>query len=346
MYIFSRKMLPRARRTSERVTLRLVALWNLKYRLNATYAEPKDAKVERAGKMLEGGASVNESRAEMDLAPFPEDWADTPVLPQGFAPFGYMTSGGAPAGEPVAGAGDGGHGQQPAVNGRQQRALPPGDPKIAAAQWHTQMIANGTDLLTETLMLHIEDQRERLVERTKATRKDGQEVWHGGLENAAFKRRYTDAMEVIVSSVAKCPLFNLQSDDPVLYEVVNGPLAIRAEAWMNDETRDAVEAAVKEGERRSYSTEQIVLGYPKENYAGIAKALDDAAARVPEIARTETVTAVNLAMLRGYKVAGYGHVEVLDADCPGDHGAIWMIDDALRKPVGHENCTRCFAPVA
>lgn len=348
MYIFSRKMLPRARRTSERVSLRLVARWSLKYRLNATYAEPKDSKVERSGKMLSGGASINESRAEMDLAPWPEEWADTPVIPQGVAPFGYMTSGGAPSGTPVNGAGDGSNGNQPqAESGQQQRALPAADVKSVAAVHHTKMVGFGTDLLTEVLSGYLVEQRERISKRVGGLKqkKPNLTVWIDDQERSVFTRAYTEAMETIVSDASRCSLYDLPGDDPVLREVVNGPLAIRAAAWMNEETQNTIEDAIELGIRRSYSVDQVVLGYPQEGYDGIVKAFDDAQARIPAMARAEVVTAVNLAMLRGYKSAGFGHVEVLDGDCPGDHGAIWLIEDALRKPIGHESCDRCFAPV-
>lgn len=348
MYIFSRKMVPRSRRTSERITLRLVARWSLKYRLNATYAEPKDAKVERAGNMLKGGSTINESRAEMDLPPIHEDWAETPVLPQGFAPFGYMQSGGAPQASPVQGQGDGGHGNQPqAVNGSGRRALMPGDPRPIAAQFHARMVEFGTDLLEQVLSGFLVEQRERISKRVGELKKKDltPDVWNDAQERSSFTSAYIEAMDAIVTESAKCPLFDLASDDPVLNEVVAGPLAIRADAWMNEETHRMVEDAINEGIRRSYSPAQIVSGYQEENYDGIVKAFDDAQDRIAVIARAETVTAVNLSMLRGYKIAGYGHVEVLDPDCP-DNGAIWLIEDALRKPVGNETCSRAFSPVA
>ena len=124
-YIFSRRMMPRAHRTSERLTVNLGSLWDVKIHIQETAAEPQSVKITRAGNMLKGGATVNEARAEMDLPKHPEPWADQPVIPQGFAPFGYMTSGGAPSATPIGpGANVNGNNPapQPSLNGGQADA--------------------------------------------------------------------------------------------------------------------------------------------------------------------------------------------------------------------------------
>lgn len=96
-HIFSRRMVPKAQRDSERITIELTQPgWALDFRVNVTYSEPKSTKVERAGAMLDAGATINEARHEMDLPPYDADWANVPSVPQGTAPFGLMGPGGQP----------------------------------------------------------------------------------------------------------------------------------------------------------------------------------------------------------------------------------------------------------
>lgn len=70
-------------------------------------------------------------------------------------------------------------------------------------------------------------------------------------------------------------------------------------------------------------------------------------ARARTIARTETGTAYNLGSLTGYKEVGIKKVEVFDGDddepCKSANGAIWTIEQAKAKPLGHPNCVRAFA---
>lgn len=131
-HILSRRMTPKARKISERMTRDVVSRWGYKYRINVAYAEPKSARVARAQKMLAGGASINESRHEMDLPPIMEPWANLPVIPQGYAPYGLMLSGGTPvlpgsSQLPSAQPPNAVNGQQPlGANGQPPKALPMG----------------------------------------------------------------------------------------------------------------------------------------------------------------------------------------------------------------------------
>jgi len=193
-HILSRRMMPRGRRTSETMTRNLVGRWDLRFRINVTYAETRTTKIEHASGMMKGGASVNESRHAMDLPPINEEWARVPVIPQGFAPFGFMTSGGAPSETPVQEGGN--------VNGQQ-----PDD---------------GDD----------ED----------------------GVENRS--------VEVVraITALRKRPRAELTIDA----------------VWPDDDSplRDTVSKMLEEGVRRAYSIEQIIAGFPDEQYPGVLGAFE------------------------------------------------------------------------
>ena len=103
--IFSRKMRPRARRCSERLTYDLTGAWGqVGLWISTTDVETQETKVARARDMLGAGATINEARTEMGLTPYdqlpnhdPElaALADTPILPSGYEPFYISQQGGA-----------------------------------------------------------------------------------------------------------------------------------------------------------------------------------------------------------------------------------------------------------
>lgn len=70
--------------------------------------------------------------------------------------------------------------------------------------------------------------------------------------------------------------------------------------------------------------------------------------RCDRIARTETGFAYNHGTVLAAKQAGFTHVDVTDGDddepCKSANGAVWTIEQAQEKPLGHPNCTRAFAP--
>jgi hypothetical protein len=228
-YIFSRRMMPRARRTSERLTMGLAAMWRLAVHIQETAAEPQSVKIKRAGDMLKGGATVNESRAEMDLPKHPEPWADQPVIPQGFAPFGYMTPGGAPSGTPVGPAiGPGGNvnGNNPALNGAQTNA-------------------------------YLDDARLRVIRALTA---------FGDRHDARRK----GAREK--SSLALDDIWLIDAEVEAAHDEFHFPLP--AAERLVDELSIAIDGAISEGKRRSYSVQQIIFGYAEENYPGVADVFD------------------------------------------------------------------------
>lgn len=234
-HILSRRMLPRAVRASARLTSDLTSKWGLSLRINVAFAEPRTQKVERAGAMLKGGATLNESRREMDLGPIDEPWANQPVVPQGFAPLGYMTAGGVPAVEPAAPAG-------PApVND------PPGGMPEAA--------------LTAHLMEYLSEARDRVMTRA--------EDFADRHSAARFTRnqgkRPKDQMSV--DALWDQP-YELQS-------LAQLGLDIRHAVEVLSQIHDGLVAAIDEGKRRSYSVDQIVDGYPHEGYEGISGVFDD-----------------------------------------------------------------------
>ena len=86
-HIFSRSMVPRARRFAEKMTQNLVSLWGLEFRLDVTVTEPEETKLEHARAMLGIGASLNEIRDTGGLPPIDDPQADEPLINQGLLPF-------------------------------------------------------------------------------------------------------------------------------------------------------------------------------------------------------------------------------------------------------------------
>lgn len=97
--IFTRKMRPRARRTSERLTSDLTGLWG-KYGvyIDTTEVTEFEVRVSRARDMLGAGATLNEARIELGYQPFTDEFfpgedpelyrlANTPILPSGYEAF-------------------------------------------------------------------------------------------------------------------------------------------------------------------------------------------------------------------------------------------------------------------
>lgn len=86
-YIFSRSMVPRARRFSERLTHDLIALWGLELRLDVTVTESTEDKLSHARELNGIGASLNEIRDAAGLPPIDDPQADEPLVQQGVLPF-------------------------------------------------------------------------------------------------------------------------------------------------------------------------------------------------------------------------------------------------------------------
>lgn len=245
-HILSRRMIPRAVRTSERLSRGLTSLWNLRVRINVSFAEPKTSKVERAGMMLKGGASINESRREMDLGRYEQPWADMPILPQGFAPLGYMTEGGVPTAVPA--------GTSPAGG---TNVPPVDDPDNATGA----NLAGDSRLALEPVMDYLHAAHQRVLH---------------GVGQYADRPKFgkLSKRELAVDGVwDQDAEINLASD--VLGDETNDVL----ESLTND-----LSYAIAEGHRRAYSMRQIVFGFPDEGYVGIAGAFQSAEARVREIA--------------------------------------------------------------
>lgn len=90
--IFLRAMIPRARRTSERLTLGLASLWDVVFRQEPEANEPMSVRIGYAKDMLGAGASMRESRKAMSLAPLQPgdrgyDQQDTILIPNNLIPI-------------------------------------------------------------------------------------------------------------------------------------------------------------------------------------------------------------------------------------------------------------------
>lgn len=245
-HILSRRMIPRAVRTGERLSRDLTSMWNLRVRINVSFAEPKTSKVERAGMMLKGGASINESRREMDLMPVAEDWANQPILPQGFAPLGYMTSGGVPVAAPVDGTNPGGTEVPPVEDpDNATGASTTGESRLSIDEGMEYLSAAHQRVLRGVAQYADKPKFGKLSKRELAV--DG--IWDEGTE-------VTLAGEVLGEDAANEVLESLSND---------------------------LAYVIGEGKRRSYSMRQIVFGFPEEGYPGIAGAFQNAEARVRDI---------------------------------------------------------------
>lgn len=86
-HIFSRSMVPRARRFGERLTHDLVALWGLELRLDVTVTESTEEKLAHARDLNGIGASLNEIRDAAGLPPIDDPQADEPLINQGLLPY-------------------------------------------------------------------------------------------------------------------------------------------------------------------------------------------------------------------------------------------------------------------
>ncbi len=171
----------------------------------------------------------------MDLGPIDEPWANQPVVPQGFAPLGYMTAGGVPAVDPAAPAG-------PApVND------PPGGMPEAA--------------LAVGLLDYLEDARDRALKRA--------EDFADRHSAARFTRTHGKRPKEQMSIEALWDYsYELQELAAVGAEL---PLAVE----ILSKIQDGLTTNIDEGKRRSYSIDQIVDGYPHEGYDGIKGVFED-----------------------------------------------------------------------
>jgi HK97 family phage portal protein len=90
-HIFARRMVPRARKVSERLTYDLTQPgWQLRAKLEVGYTEPLSVRVERAGKMIGKGASLNELRREIDLVALDDPEADVPMVDNNVVPWNQV----------------------------------------------------------------------------------------------------------------------------------------------------------------------------------------------------------------------------------------------------------------
>lgn len=85
-HIFLRGMLPRSRRFAERMTLDLVAMWELVFKVDAHANEPMEVRIAHGKEMLQAGAKLNESREVMGLEPWDDPMAEIPMIPNTLIP--------------------------------------------------------------------------------------------------------------------------------------------------------------------------------------------------------------------------------------------------------------------
>lgn len=68
--------------------------------------------------------------------------------------------------------------------------------------------------------------------------------------------------------------------------------------------------------------------------------------RAARIARTETDIAYNHGDVLALKQEGDDLVDVIDGDsdeaCAAANGQVWTVEEALRRPIEHPNCSRAF----
>lgn len=108
--IMTRKMRPRARRTSERMTYSIVGQWGqIGIWIDTSEVEAMEIRISRARDMLGAGGTVNEARQEMGEPTFTAenfpgmeaewyDLANVPILPSGYEPFYINQQGTSPGG--------------------------------------------------------------------------------------------------------------------------------------------------------------------------------------------------------------------------------------------------------
>jgi HK97 family phage portal protein len=90
-HIFSRAMMPRARRFSEKLTADLVSMWEgLEFRVDVTITEPTEDKIANAKQLLGMGASLNQVLDAAGMPPIDDDQADEPLLQSGILPFSVL----------------------------------------------------------------------------------------------------------------------------------------------------------------------------------------------------------------------------------------------------------------
>jgi len=343
-HIFSRKMVPRARRTSEKLTRDLIAMWRLKFKVNVRYAETRTTKIQHAQESLKGGASTNESRAIMDLPPHAEAWADIPVLPQGFAPFGFMESGGAPTRQ-------------------QQPSSPADDGRFALIDHHKEMVDYARARYDDVLNRIVRGQRTRTSKaigrftengsysRDKAADRPHRRdlsvatVWNHDAELNTLMNEWDEATRSICDITCDTPLLPTQWSPPSPYfrQAVQKAM-FGVETW-NTRICEQLEEMIKEANRRGYNLKQLASGNDEEAFSGVLSVFDRVETEV--IPRTTTragLTAVNLAMLASYAAANHTHVEVIQTLNGATLSDIWTIERALKEPSGIASTDRVFLP--
>jgi phage portal protein BeeE len=151
------------------------------------------------------------------------------------------------------------------------------------------------------------------------------ELWDAGLTGARV------ATDVVFE----------QSDPGVVAALERSAERVRG---ITEATREALQRVLSAGAEAGESTSDLakrVRAVVEESYAG----------RGRTIARTELAYAQTDAALSRYDRAGVDRVVVLDGgsadsdeDCNALDGQIKSLAWAAENPLGHPNCTRCFAP--
>lgn len=379
--IFSRRMFPLASRISQRFTLDVTTNWQLAYKIDQSYAEPRDHKVDRAGNMLKAGATINDARREMNLPPHNEDWADVPVVPQGFAPFGFMTPGGAPSSVPVAPGGNV-NGNNPSLPNTEpasvpqlaqsaQARLPAGKfiaPKgfedLAGQKPEIVEYGEGVDCLAKHIALIEKTEIMLRMAYTQHLLEVGQSA-SKSLGHLQFRSKKTGKVDFSVIDV-----WPLDSDlGKRIHDVIDqvaettgrewdpvGPREMMEKDRMVSTTTDIdriaraeVTTVISEGKRRSYSYSQIQAGFPDEGYAGVVTAIENVAANVDEVVRDHAVKIANMVTLISYRNEGVSMVEVIDGDqhpeCLAARNVVWSVVEAIENLAGRPGCTRMFLPI-
>lgn len=163
--------------------------------------------------------------------------------------------------------------------------------------------------------------------------------------------------------------------EPTTRDLIRNWATRKGLADVNQQTRDAVMAALADGRAAGEGSEALArrirgMVEGRAMYPGVYQEAFDAAKargwgdvaaeragdraarqyRAEMIARTETKTAQNESALAGYRASGIVEgVLVYDGDydieCQTANGQTWTFEQAEANPLEHPNCVRCFAPV-
>ena len=319
--------------------------------------DDKQAPYELAAKAKDQPLTVNERRDLVGLDPLPEYGPDGEplglaiVLPFNLSTFGQGPEEGSSDNNPFPGALRVVKVPPPQLG--PGVLTPPGatmkaSPARGFVSLRKTLEAKTIPAVRQTMAQVLAAQRASVVAKVRArgaALAKKPDVWDEPGENA----RLTKALRPHIAGIADLvtvrakSLFEAKADP--FTDAVEDELLTRTGAritGINDTTRQAVIAAIRDGFAASLTVNEIA------DRIEALPAFDEARAEM--VARTESGYAYNYAAVSSYREYGVERVEVIDGDeddpCAQANGSTWTLEEANENPLGHPNCTRDFAPVA